>query len=70
MSVDGDIQVDLPLCSLTLDSSNIGIKFDEADEDDFIHTVSDILNKIKDYLFMNSNQIMQENKEIMRKFHE
>eukprot|EP00347_Sterkiella_histriomuscorum_P020571 403337295 len=68
---EGDIKVDLPLLSLSLSSDNVQITFNSSDPDDhFIHEISGIVNKIKNYTLINSNSIILDNKNIIRDIHE
>ena len=69
---NGTLHVDVPLVSLSLSADNLQITFDknETGEDHFIDDFKFILDKIKNYTLMNSNNIVQDNKEIIRKIHE
>jgi hypothetical protein len=65
----GDIQVNLPLLSLTVQPENVEIQFDGAKNDDFIALVSETLIKTKNYLLSNTNSLISENKDLIRKLH-
>lgn len=57
MNDEGDIDVALPLVSLTVAPENLIIKFTTADkkDDDFIDLVSSTIEKTKDYFLSNTN---------------
>ncbi|CDW80876.1 UNKNOWN [Stylonychia lemnae] len=66
VSDEGDIQVDLPLITITILSQNLDIVFYTDEEDNFINQISSTINKTKDYIIQNAYQLINENRDYLR----
>ena len=67
---DGDISVDLPLITITIQKENLNIIFSPSQEDMFIMTISRILDQTKDYIIKNINQIINDNHDYIKQIYQ